>query len=200
MPSALDVGVLRLFGQIAGLAGIAVGVFLYVARDFIAKNIFPRLTKQQSTRVILVITFMAGTVALAGIGSWTYVAIHSPKAPDGQGDPPAVAVSIRINVINPAKAPFDVSVEGSVSRAAERYLYLVVDDGNAEYVEPGLGYGYDGGFSAKAYLGIKEDPNSKNKDYSVFAVVCTQEHKEYEQLDRKSVLATSQTIRLHRAK
>jgi hypothetical protein len=72
----MDLSTLETLGQVAGVAGIAIGAFLFVARDLIAKNIFPTLTKAHSTKVILTLAFMAWTVALAGIGSWTYVEIN----------------------------------------------------------------------------------------------------------------------------
>lgn len=71
----MDLSSLEALGKVAGVAGIAIGAFLYVARDLIAKNIFPTLTKAHSTRVILALAFMAWTVALAGIGSWTYIEV-----------------------------------------------------------------------------------------------------------------------------
>lgn len=73
---SMDLSTLETLGQVAGVAGIAIGAFLYVARDLIAKNIFPTLTRAHSTKVILALAFMAWSVALAGIGSWTYVEVN----------------------------------------------------------------------------------------------------------------------------
>jgi hypothetical protein len=78
MSVAIDLSLLKTFGQIAAPAGIAIGAFLYVARDVIAKNIFPALTRERAYHVIVVLAFMAWTVALSGIASWTYVATHTP--------------------------------------------------------------------------------------------------------------------------
>ena len=77
---SMDLGVLKALGQIAGIGGIAIGAFLILGRNIVAKNIFPSLTRQQSTRIILVVAFMAWTIALAGIGAWTFVATHPQPA------------------------------------------------------------------------------------------------------------------------
>lgn len=55
------------WGQIAGIAGIAVGVFLVLFREVIRKNIFPTLSKKQSFVVLLVfmgLTFFTGVLSL----------------------------------------------------------------------------------------------------------------------------------------
>jgi hypothetical protein len=79
---SLDLDTLKSFGQIAAPAGLAIGAFLYIARDIVAKNIFPTLTKQHAYQVVVVLAFMAWTVALAGIATWAYVTTHSPAKPD----------------------------------------------------------------------------------------------------------------------
>jgi len=47
-----DYQLIKEIGQIAGLGGVAIGAFLLIGRNIIAKNIFPQLTKQQSTKII----------------------------------------------------------------------------------------------------------------------------------------------------
>ncbi len=77
--SALDdLDLLKTFGQIAAPAGLAIGAFLYIARDVIAKNIFPTFTKEHGYYVVILTAVMGWTVALAGIISWTYVATYTP--------------------------------------------------------------------------------------------------------------------------
>jgi hypothetical protein len=73
----MDTELIKVFGQVAGIGGLALGVFLLVAKELVRKAIFSALTKQQSSRVILALAFMAWTTALAGIGAWTYVSVHS---------------------------------------------------------------------------------------------------------------------------
>ena len=55
------------WGQVAGLAGIAVGVFLILFREVIRKNIFPKLSKKQSFTILLVfmgLTFSIGVLSI----------------------------------------------------------------------------------------------------------------------------------------
>ncbi|MBK6006348.1 hypothetical protein JJB11_09620 [Ramlibacter ginsenosidimutans] len=80
MSSVIDLDMLKAFGQIAAPAGIAIGAFLYLGRDIVARNIFPTLTRQHAYHVIIALAFMAWTVALAGIGAWTYVSTHQGRA------------------------------------------------------------------------------------------------------------------------
>lgn len=114
--------------------------------------------------------------------------------------PPSVFIRIGESIVDLEKAPFEVTIVGTVSHAKNKYLYLVVDDGRAEWIEPGLGYGYNGEFYGKAYLGIKDDINSLNKWYSVFAVVVDKEHNKFSHLDKKVVKAKSEIIRLYRVR
>jgi len=74
----MDLDLLKTFGQIAAPAGIAIGIFLYVARDVIAKHLFRTLARGRAYYVVVVLAFVAWTVALAGIASLTYVITHTP--------------------------------------------------------------------------------------------------------------------------
>lgn len=78
--------ILKIVGGIAGIGGLALGVFLLVAKELIQKAIFPTLTKQQSSRIIIAIAFMAWTTALAGIGAWTYISIHPPNSNNSENN------------------------------------------------------------------------------------------------------------------
>lgn len=61
---------LKTLGQIAGIGGIALGIFLILYRDIIRKKIFPQLTKQQGFQLLILITVLVWSIALAGIGAW----------------------------------------------------------------------------------------------------------------------------------
>jgi len=55
------------WGRIAGLAGLAVGIFLLLFREVIRKNIFPKLSKKQSFTILLVfmgLTFFIGVLSI----------------------------------------------------------------------------------------------------------------------------------------
>ncbi len=45
----MDTELIKIFGQIAGIGGLAIGMFLLVAKELIRKAIFPALIKQQAS-------------------------------------------------------------------------------------------------------------------------------------------------------
>lgn len=59
--------IIKDFGLIAGLAGIALGVFLFLFREVIRKNIFQSLSRTQSFSIILVFMIMVWTLSLVSI-------------------------------------------------------------------------------------------------------------------------------------
>jgi hypothetical protein len=61
---------LKVLGQIAGIGGIALGVFLLLFRDVIRRKIFPKLTQNQGYRVILVFMILTWSIAIAGVAAW----------------------------------------------------------------------------------------------------------------------------------
>jgi hypothetical protein len=69
---AMDIGMLKLFGQIGGLAGLCLGVLLLVFRDIIRKNIFPRLTRELAYRLFRLIAILVWSLAVLGLGTWAY--------------------------------------------------------------------------------------------------------------------------------
>lgn len=73
-----DLDLLKRLGQIAGIAGISVGVLLLVFRDIIRKEIFPRLTKAQGFKVLTLIIITVWSVALVGVGAWVLVELKRP--------------------------------------------------------------------------------------------------------------------------
>lgn len=79
MSITIELDLLKTFGEIVTPAGLAIGAFLFLGRDIVAKNIFPALNKQHAYHIIIVLGFMAWTIALAGIVSWTYVLTHKSE-------------------------------------------------------------------------------------------------------------------------
>lgn len=68
----MDADVLKVVGQIAGIGGLALGVFLLLFRDIIRKNIFPKLPPAEAYRLLRLITIAVWSVAIAGIVAWVY--------------------------------------------------------------------------------------------------------------------------------
>ena len=68
----METELLKTLGQIAGIGGISLGVFLLLFRDLIRKKIFPILTKDQAFRLLRLIAILVWSIAIAGIGAWIW--------------------------------------------------------------------------------------------------------------------------------
>lgn len=68
----MNVETLNTVGQIAGIGGLALGVFLLLFREIIRKRIFPQLTKSQSFRLLMTMTILVWTIAIVGIAAWAW--------------------------------------------------------------------------------------------------------------------------------
>ena len=89
----MEPNLLKELGQIAGIGGIAVGVFLLLFRDVIRKKIFPKLTQRQAYRVILVFMILTWSVAIAGVAAW-WVSSSKAATPTAEGKFLTIAASI----------------------------------------------------------------------------------------------------------
>ncbi|WP_026451294.1 carboxypeptidase-like regulatory domain-containing protein [Aequorivita capsosiphonis] len=82
------------WGKIAGLAGLALGVFLILFREVIRKNIFATLTKKQSYTIIILILVLVWSISVysiylynneggpSGNSSQVTVLVHGEKGKD----------------------------------------------------------------------------------------------------------------------
>jgi hypothetical protein len=77
------VEVLKTVGQVAGIGGLALGVFLLLFKDIIRKNIFPKLPAAEAYRLLRLITGAVWSVAIIGIAAWVYVETRQPAAAAG---------------------------------------------------------------------------------------------------------------------
>lgn len=69
----METSLLKTLGQIAGLAGISLGVFLLLFREFIRKSIFPTLPPDHAYRLIRQFMYLTFLMAVVGIAAWVYV-------------------------------------------------------------------------------------------------------------------------------
>ena len=72
--------VLKVVGQVAGIGGIALGVFLLLFRDVVRKKIFPMLTREQGYRLLRLVLVLVWSVAILGVATWGYVATRPDPA------------------------------------------------------------------------------------------------------------------------
>ena len=69
----MDTELLKVVGQVAGIGGLALGVFLLLFREVIRKRIFPMLPPAQAYRLLRLIIVAVWSVAIVGIAAWVYV-------------------------------------------------------------------------------------------------------------------------------
>jgi hypothetical protein len=75
----MDVEVLKIVGQVAGIGGLALGVFLLLCRDIIRKNIFPTLSAAEAYRLLWWIVVAVWSVAIVGVAAWVYTSRGFPS-------------------------------------------------------------------------------------------------------------------------
>jgi hypothetical protein len=75
----VETSILKIAGQVAGIGGLALGVFLLIFRDVIRKKIFPTLTKDHAYRLMRLIIVLAFLIAIFGIAAWVYVSRSAPS-------------------------------------------------------------------------------------------------------------------------
>lgn len=66
----MNTELLKAVGQIAGIGGLALGVFLILFKEIIRKNIFPKLNKEHAYRLISLISILVWSVAIVGVLGW----------------------------------------------------------------------------------------------------------------------------------
>jgi hypothetical protein len=86
----MDTGILETVGKVAGIGGIALGVFLLLFRDVIRKSIFPQLTKAQAYSLLRLIVVLVFLVAIAGLGAWVWAANGGGREVNASGGSSAV--------------------------------------------------------------------------------------------------------------
>lgn len=69
----MDAAVIKIFGQIAGIGGLALGVFLFLFREIIRKKIFPTLTKEHAYKIIRLMLILIWSTSLVAIFAWLYI-------------------------------------------------------------------------------------------------------------------------------
>jgi TPR repeat protein len=71
--------ILSLFGKVAGIGGLALGVFLLLFREVIRKQIFPTLSDKQAYSLIRLFLYL--TFSIAALGIFAYVFMSAPTHP-----------------------------------------------------------------------------------------------------------------------
>ncbi len=75
----MDTELLKVVGQVAGIGGLALGVFLLLFREIIRKKIFPMLPPAEAYRLLRLVIVAVWSVAIIGIAAWVYAGQNSAK-------------------------------------------------------------------------------------------------------------------------
>jgi hypothetical protein len=64
----METMLLKTVGQVAGIGGLGLGVFLLLFRDVIRKNIFPKFRDEQlAYRLLRLVVILVWSVAIVGL-------------------------------------------------------------------------------------------------------------------------------------
>jgi len=83
----MELNILKLFGQVAGIAGLALGILFFIFRDIIQKKIFKEMNSLQSFKIIRLIIVSLFLLSVLGIIAWVYTStasnpVNNPKTLD----------------------------------------------------------------------------------------------------------------------
>jgi len=125
--------------------------------------------------------------------------LHAQDAPTIMIDDITDARGEKVDETN---APFIIHITGKVFNAMHLYVYIVVDDSEAAWIQSTVGLGYMASqnfdFLGHCTLGMPNEPLYTDKRYIVFAIVSNIEYERYQKLDATTVVAKSNEIVLFR--
>jgi len=75
----MEIEILKIVAQVAGIGGISLGVLLIIFRDVIRKNIFSSLTKNDSYKTIRLILVLVWSIAILGVLGWFFLEFYKIK-------------------------------------------------------------------------------------------------------------------------
>lgn len=74
---SMDIQLLKIVGQVAGLGGLALGIFLLLFKDLLKKIAAPALTKGQWFKVVMTFMILVWSIAALGLAAWVYATVKS---------------------------------------------------------------------------------------------------------------------------
>lgn len=106
----MDLSILKVLGQVAGLSGLSIGFVLLIFRDVIRKNVFSTLTKEHSYRILILILVLTWSVGIFGILAWLYSSTQTAARPADKKDvqsSPTAQVPEQTEAPTPSNSPND---------------------------------------------------------------------------------------------
>jgi hypothetical protein len=127
----MEIQLLQAVGKIAGIGGLALGVFVLLFEEVIRKNIFPMLSDDHASGLIRQFMYLTFGVAVMGIVAWTVVAVKGPQSSghsDRQVHPAAVGIAgtwqaaVKYNWGDTHLETFEFEVRGQELTGTASYL------------------------------------------------------------------------------
>jgi hypothetical protein len=121
----IDSELINWFGRVAGIGGLSLGVCLFVFRDIIRKEIFPKLTKQHAFQLLRLITILVWSITLAGLGAWAWtesIRLRSAEATD-----PNAVHEEYTRLFSQSGVPALMALQESKGKVLERSGQFIVD-------------------------------------------------------------------------
>lgn len=134
----MNIEILKTMGAVAGIGGLALGVFFLLFRDVIRKNIFPKMGKTQGYRLIRLFMILVFSIAVVGIGA--YVVISLTQGQQNHVRVTDLSISVKDGGIGPnaitwhTPCPVVVDLAGNISAIGDgtvtyKFIYKIGMDG-----------------------------------------------------------------------
>ena len=137
--------IFRIVGATSGLAGLAVGMIVILFKEVIRKRIFPMLPKREAYGLLRLVLVLSWSIAVVGIGAWTYVQWLSQRQLSGAPQATEKAAVAAALVIAGTVVDRDTNAgigQASIAIAGSKDVITSEDSGNFRIqLPPGLARG-----------------------------------------------------------
>jgi len=121
-------------GQIAGIAGISLGIIFLIFKQIIAKKIFPQLSKEQSYKILRLLITLLFIIGIVGMLLWSFNPVIAQLANNTKAKNPFGDEQILLNdqSLFFSNANFEESTDKNTIKE-KRYLFQIDKPSSDEY-------------------------------------------------------------------
>jgi hypothetical protein len=127
--------ILSIAGKVAGIGGLALGVFLVLFLELIRKELIPQVNKDEASKIIILFMILVWSIAVIGIIVWRYSlptsqptretiapAATTPLSGSSQGPKQEEPIAFRDDPIPPSPPPLPKSKLLEAARAGQHMI------------------------------------------------------------------------------
>jgi hypothetical protein len=114
----METTLLKSLGQIAGIGGIALGVFLVLLKNILKKLKVPGLKQAQWFKIVIILMVLVWSIAALGVAAWVYAETNS-------SDPRAMPKTV---ITTTASGPFSPAITAIGSNSSVSVSYSLGPD------------------------------------------------------------------------